>query len=73
MLDPMAEAFTPDVARKIAEMRAAPELLARIADFPSKSSEGTLSSDEEAEYKEFVEALDVVSLIQAKTRRFLAS
>ena len=37
-----------------------------------KANEGTLSPDEEVSYKECVEALDVMSIIQSKARRFLA-
>jgi len=33
---------------------------------------GTLTPDEDAEYKGFVEAVDVVSILQAKARRFLS-
>jgi hypothetical protein len=33
----------------------------------------TLSPDEEVAYKDFVEAVDVISIIQSKARRFLAS
>ncbi len=71
-LDPVAEALTPEAARAIAELRVDPELAARIEELRRKANEGTLTSEEEAEYKDFVEALDVISIIQAKARRFLA-
>ncbi len=70
-LEPMTEAFTPAMARTIVDLRADPSLQTRIDDLRRKAEEGTLTPDEEAEYKEFVEALDVVSIIQAKARRFL--
>ena len=37
-----------------------------------KANEGTLTAAEEAEYKDFVEAIEVVSIVQAKARRFLS-
>jgi len=35
-------------------------------------NDGTLTPVEEAEYKDFVEAVDLISIMQAKARRFLA-
>jgi hypothetical protein len=71
-LDPITEAFTPEMARKIAELRADPELQAHVEDLRKKANEGTLTTDEDADYKNFLEALDIISVIQLKARRFLA-
>lgn len=70
--EPMTEAFTPELARMIIEYRADPELQAQIELLRKKANEGTLTPEEDAEYKEFVEAVDIISMIQAKARRFLA-
>ena len=72
LLDPIAEAFTPELARKIVDIRADAALEKQIEPLRRKANEGTLTPEEDAEYKEFVEAVDVVSIIQAKARRFLA-
>lgn len=71
-LEPMTDALTPDVARSIVGLRVSPELEARVAYLRERANEGTLTSDEDAEYKDFVEAVDVLSIIQSKARRFLA-
>lgn len=71
-LEPMTEAFTPEVARVLVDLRADTELQAEIETLRRKANEGTLSPAEEASYKDFVEALDVMSIIQSKARRFLA-
>ncbi len=71
-LEPMTEAFTPEVAQKIADLRAAPELQSRVDELASKASAGTISPDEDVEYKGYVEAGDIIAVIQAKARRFLA-
>lgn len=71
-LDPLAEAFSPEVARKVIALRAAPDVQARAEVLAQKANEGTLTAIEEAEYKEFVDAVDIVSIIQAKAQRFLA-
>lgn len=72
ILDPVTDAFTPELARRIMDLRADDELQAEIDVLRRKANEGTLSSDEEAAYKDFVEAVDVISIIQSKARRFLA-
>lgn len=71
-LEPVTEVLTPEVARAIAGLRADPALQAHIDELRRKANEGTLTAQEDAEYKDFVEALDVISIIQAKARRFLA-
>ena len=71
-LDPVTDAFTPELARRIVGLRADPELQAHVDELRRKASEGSLTPDEEAEYKDFVEAVDVISLLQAKARAFLA-
>lgn len=72
LLDPMTDVLTPEVARGLAGLRASPELLADIERLRLKANNGTLTPDEDAEYKEFVEALDIVSIIQSKARQFLS-
>ena len=72
LLDPLTDVFTPEVATAIVELRADSELQTHIAELRRKANEGTLTPAEEAEYKEFVEAVDLISIIQAKARHFLA-
>jgi hypothetical protein len=72
LLEPMTEALTPKLARTMVEMRADEDVQERIEVLRQKANAGTLTPEEDAEYKDFVEALDVVSILQAKARRFLA-
>lgn len=72
LLDPLTEAFTPKVAEALLELRADSELEFHIDELRRKASDGTLTPAEDAEYKDFVEAVDLVSIMQAKARRFLA-
>jgi hypothetical protein len=44
----------------------------RIEELGRKADEGTLTPDEDAEYREYVEEGDVIALLQAKARRLLA-
>lgn len=71
-LEPVTDAFTPEFARQIVQLRADPSLEAEIDVLRKKASEGALSPEEDAAYKDFVEAVDVISILQSKARRFLA-
>ena len=72
LLDPLTDVFTPEVATAIVELRADSELENHIAELRHKANDGTLTPAEDAEYKDFVEAVDLISIIQAKARHFLA-
>ena len=72
-LQPVTEAFTPELARVIVGLRADDELQAEVEVLREKANIGALSPDEEMAYKDFVEAVDVISILQSKARRFLAS
>ena len=72
LLEPLTEALTPKLASILLELRADPELEAHIGELRQKANDGRLTPAEEAEYKDFVEAVDLISIMQAKARRFLA-
>ena len=72
LLDPLTEAFTPKMASALLELRVDSELEGHISDLRRKANDGTLTQAEDAEYREFVEAVDLISIMQAKARRFLA-
>jgi hypothetical protein len=71
LLEPLTDVLTPEVAAALLELRADTQLQAHIEELRRKANEGTLTRAEDAEYKDFVEAVDVISIIQAKARRFL--
>ncbi|MGQ0636643.1 MAG: hypothetical protein ACT4QC_18690 [Planctomycetaceae bacterium] len=73
LLEPVTEAFTPELARSLVELRADSELQAEIEVLRQRANEGTLSPHDEALYKDFVEAVDLISVLQSKARRFLAA
>ena len=67
----LTDVLTPEVASALLALRADAELQAHIDELRRKANEGALTRTEDAEYKDFVEAVDVISIIQAKARRFL--
>ena len=70
-LDPVVDSFTPALAHKIIDQRVDSEMEQRIALLRQKANEGALTPEEDDEYKDFVESVDVISILQAKARRFL--
>ncbi len=70
-LDPVTEAMTPGVAEVIVGLRASPELLAEIEPLRLKANQGALTEAETEAYRDFVEAVDVLSILQLKARRSL--
>jgi hypothetical protein len=73
MLEPIARCLTPAVAQQIVELRADPTTQARIDELAAKSNEGELTETEQQEYAAYVEAIDLVGILQAKARAILAN
>ncbi|MCH7753269.1 MAG: hypothetical protein IH898_14100 [Planctomycetes bacterium] len=71
-LDPVAQAFSPDVAQKIIDLRPDDGVLARVEQLGEKSDSGTLSVTEQNEYQSLADAGTLIALLKAKARRFLA-
>lgn len=71
VLDPVGECLTASVAARIASLRASPKLQRRLDALAEKNAEGKLTRREQAEYQAYVEALDVIAILQAKARRAL--
>lgn len=71
LLDPLGECLTPELARRIAELRATPEAQARIDELADKCNEGELTPGEAAEYDTYVDAIDLIAVLQAQARDVL--
>jgi len=71
MLDPVTDAMSREFAESLVALKADAETMERIEVLRGKANEGSLSPDEDAEYKEFVEALDVISILHGKARQVL--
>ena len=72
LFDPIAQCLTPEVARALVNLRAQPDVQARIDELAEKCNEGVLTPVEHAEYRDIVEAIDFISLLQAKARARLS-
>jgi hypothetical protein len=73
LFEPVSRCFTPDVARQIAELRAAPDVQARLDELADKCRDGTLSPQERNDYEYYVRAINFIGVLQAKARAVMAS
>lgn len=71
ILGPLEECMTPELAQKIADLRATPDIQARIDELADKCNEGELTPEEAAEYDSFVDVIDLISVLKAQARDVL--
>ena len=71
LLEPFADCLTPEVAAKVANMRADAEIQKRIDYLADRANEGLLTSGESDEYEGYLHAVDVIAVLQAKARSML--
>ena len=71
ILDPVAQCFTLEVAQRVAELRADPVVQTRIDALAEKCNEGTITPEEMAEHDAYIQAMDVVAVLQKKARTLI--
>ena len=71
LLDPVGRILTPEVARKLVNLRCDSTVQARIDKLARKCNEGALTDPERREYETYVYALDFLAILQAKARALL--
>jgi hypothetical protein len=72
LLEPVGRLMPLEFARELAALKATPEVQARIDELADKCTEGLLTEVERAEYDAYVDAIDVISILQAQARSVLA-
>jgi hypothetical protein len=73
LLEPVGEMMPVSFAKQLAGMQADPEIQARIDELADRANDGVLTAEERAEYEAYIDAIDVISILQAKARAVLAS
>ncbi len=71
LLEPIRQCMTLELAQRIAELRASPEAQARLDELADKCNEGVLTPEEAAEYDSYVDAIDLIAVLQAQARDVL--
>jgi hypothetical protein len=69
LFTPAAGWLTPQGAQKLVNWQVSEELRRRIEELGHKANFGTLTEAESAEYRDYLEDAEVISLLQAKARR----
>ncbi len=72
LLDPITRCLTPEAARKLVELRADAAVQGRVDELADKSTAGSLSADERAEYEAYVAANTLIGILQSKARKMLS-
>jgi hypothetical protein len=73
LFDPVSRCLTPEVARRIAELRASPEVQEKMDELAEKSTEGTLTPAERLEYETRVRVINFIGVLQAKARAVITT
>ena len=71
VLDPFTRCLTPEVARRIADLRADAATQTRIDELADKANEGRLTDAERAEYDAYRSVFHFVTILQTKARTLL--
>jgi len=66
--DPVQECLTPEVAARIADLRAPANVQARLDELAEKNAEGLLTPKEAADYDALVSTGALIAVLQAKAR-----
>ncbi len=73
LVEPVVRTLTPEVAKAIVQLRADPDLQARMDELAEKCNEGQLTPEEREEYETSIRFANYLAIIQAKARRLLKS
>lgn len=65
------ECFSPKVAQHVADYRADADTMERLEELARRSTAGVLTPAERLEYEEYIQAIDLISILQAQARRLL--
>jgi hypothetical protein len=71
LIQPVGECLTPEVAQRIAALRADTELQARVDELADKVNTDSVTDEERAEYEQYVSFSQFVTLLQIKARNLL--
>ncbi len=71
LLDPVGDTLTPEVARKLVDLRFDRKVQTQIDRLARKANAGELSEAERRDYETYVDTIDFIALLQAKAQAVL--
>jgi len=64
LLEPLSRCLDAESARRVIEFRVEPAAQARVDLLAEEANDGTLDEDERSEYEAFVDAVELISILQ---------
>jgi hypothetical protein len=71
LLSPVADCLTPESAQRLLDFQIDPATRSRIEQLASKANEGQLTDVEKGEYFDYVDAMDLIAILQHKAHQVL--
>jgi len=71
LLDPLSRCLDAESARRVVDLRVTAPVQERIDALADLANEGSLTSEERAEYEALINAADFISILQLKARQYL--
>ncbi|HEY7117951.1 MAG TPA: hypothetical protein VH475_15295 [Tepidisphaeraceae bacterium] len=71
-IDPFADLLPREALERVVRFRFDEATQARAAELAEKANEGLLTEEERTEYAEYIEAVDLIGIVQATARSALA-
>lgn len=65
---PIFALFSDEQMRRLADLQADPSMSDRVDQLAAKANEGELSAEEQAEYEAYIEANNLLAVLQAEAR-----
>lgn len=65
---PIFALLTPEQTQRLADLQGDPDLEERLAQLAEKANDGLLSDSERAEYEAYIEANNLLAVLQAEAR-----
>jgi hypothetical protein len=69
LLNPLAGWLTPQAAQRLVDWKLSDKLRERIEELGRKANCGSLTAEEDADYRAYLDDAELISLMQAKARR----
>ena len=71
ILDPLTDCLTPEAASEIVRFTVDSETQSQVDRLAAKAQSGTLSEVESSEYRDLIEAFDLVAILKSRARLVL--
>ena len=71
ILNPLTDCLSPEAAEKIVQYKVDSQTQSRVDELAAKAQSGSLTHEETNEYRELIEAFDLVAILKSRARMVL--